>query len=166
VWKFSDAEKVVYNDLPAGDQVLDEICAPEEVIHDPRISSEHVGTAGARLNVAAVLDHIKVGDYLLRAERDRILFDAAGEKSQFIAIVALTEQREFKKVSRNVRPPMGWVADRIALDAPNLSAMTCGDHVSTQRRGGQKTHARIRNDLSRSLVANLRRRVFFFSQST
>jgi hypothetical protein len=98
-------------------------------------SGEKRDEANGRLTVAAMLDNIEVGDYILYTDHDATLFDEEKERTQFIAINAVTERHENKKVACDIRPPVGWVAEHVELDAPNLNIMTCGDHFSAQRGG-------------------------------
>jgi hypothetical protein len=50
-----------------------------------------------------MLENLKIGDYILYNDHDVTLFNEDKERSQFIAINAMTERHESKKVGCNIR---------------------------------------------------------------
>jgi hypothetical protein len=111
--KFSDAEKRIYDELPAGDDVLTRLRMPEDVINDPLVSGyycyDESGVRHDRLTIASLLEKISVGDFFLYSERDRTLSNMMREENQLEAMNKLTACRERMNIGCDIRPRKEWV---------------------------------------------------------
>jgi hypothetical protein len=125
----------------------------------PSIEFLHRSAKHERLIITALLEKISVGEFILRTDHDRTLFDAIREERKLKAINKLTARHKNMKIGLNIRPREGWVAEHVEINTPDLNSVTCGDHISGQR-GDTRTQARIRSDLSHSLCNGRRHKGF------